>query len=270
MLRSLLQSFQLTDKEITVFLKTLELGAQPASHIARVCEMPRNTVRSILDVLVKKGLMVRSKRANTQYYATEKKEHVVRMLKLRRVKMEEEIDQQLALLDQYGDELSTRHWAASRPRITFYEGMSGLEKVYEDTLTAKHGLRSWASYDALLGVLPEYFAGYFKRRAKKGVPMRSIHPDTSAGQEGQARDADELRESALVPADRFDWGPEIQVYDNKINITSWKEKLGIIIESQEMADAMRVIFDLSYEAASRYGKTTRLPPDVATEYPKAV
>jgi len=268
MLRNLLKSFDLTEKDIKVFMKTLELGAQPASHIARVCEMPRNTVRSILDVLVKKGIMVRTKRANTQYYATEKKENIIRMLKFRRHKLEEEIDQKISLLEQYGEELSARHWAASRPRITFYEGMAGLEKVYEDTLTAKEGLRSWASYDALLGVLPDYFASYFKRRAKKGVPMRSIHPDTPAAQEGQRRDQDELRESALIPAARFNWGPEIQVYNNKINITSWKEKLGIIIESQEMADALRAIFDLSYEAAARYGKVTHLPEDVDSSYPQ--
>ncbi len=257
MLRTFLKSFQLTDKEIKVFLKTLEFGAQPASHIARVSEMPRNTVRSILDVLVQKGLMVKTKRANTQYYATEKKENLERMLKIKKVRTDEEIDTQLSLLQEYGEELSSRHWAASRPRITFYEGVAGLEKVYEDTLTSKEGLRSWASYDALLDVQPEYFNTYFKRRAKKHIAMKSIHPDTPASREGQARDTEELRQSALIPADKFDFKPEIQVYDNKINITSWKEKLGIIIESQEIADALKVIFDLSYEAAERYGVVTK-------------
>jgi sugar-specific transcriptional regulator TrmB len=258
MLQTFLKSFQLTEKETKVFLKSLEMGAQPASHIARVCEMPRNTIRSMLDVLVRKGLMVKSKRANTQYYATEKKENIMRMLKIKKLRTDEEIDTQMRLLEEYGEELSARHWAASRPRITFYEGSAGLEKVLEDTLSSKENLRSWASYDALMDVSPAYFNDYFKRRTKKGISMKSIHPDTAAAREGQARDARESRQSALIPADRFNWSPEIQVYDNKINITSWQEKLGIIIESQEIADAMKVIFDLSYEAAERYGKTT--PP----------
>jgi len=258
MLQTFLKSFQLTEKETKVFLKSLEMGALPASHIARVCEMPRNTVRSMLDVLVNKGLMVKSKRANTQYYATEKKENLMRMLKIKKLRTDEEIDAQMRLLEEYGEELSARHWATSRPRITFYEGSAGLEKVLEDTLTSKESLRSWASYDALMNVSPEYFANYFKRRAKKHIAMKSIHPDTPDARVGQARDHQEMRQSALVPADRFNWAPEIQVYENKINITSWKEKLGIIIESQEIADAMKVIFDLSYEAAEKYGKTT--PP----------
>ncbi|MFH1670309.1 MAG: helix-turn-helix domain-containing protein [Patescibacteria group bacterium] len=254
MIDNLLKSFRLTNKETKIFLKVLELGSQPASNIARVCEMPRNTVRSILDGLVKKGLMVKTRRANTQYYATEKKENLIRSLKHKKVRAEEEIDNQIKLLEAYGDELSTRHWAKSRPRITFYEGTAGLEKVYEDTLTAKNGLKSWASYDDMLDSMPEYFETYFKRRAKKKIPMRSIHPDTPAAREGQARDMQELRDSALVPVDKFNWSPEIQVYNDKINITSWKEKLGIIIESEEIADALRTIFDMSYEAAASYGK----------------
>jgi hypothetical protein len=109
-----------------------------------------------------------------------------------------------------------------------------------------------------LEVKPDYFNTYFKRRAKKNIAMKAIHPQTADSIAGQKRDAQELRQSALVPADKYYWEPEIQMYDNKVNITSWKEKLGIIIESQEIADALKMIFDLSYEAAERYGKAT--PP----------
>lgn len=256
MLTDVLTSFQLAPKEVKVFLKLLEFGSQPASQIARICEMPRNTVRSLLDGLVKKGLVVKTRRANTQYYAPERKENVIRYLKLRRVQMGEDIDRQIDLLQTYGDDLTTRHYALSRPRITFYEGTSGMEKVYEDTLTTD-SIRSWAAWDNLLETMPEYFKTYFKRRTKKGIPMKSIHPDTAASRKGQTHDAEELRQSALIPADRFNFTPEIQVYDNKVNIASWKEKLGIIIESQEIADAMKAIFDLSFEAAERYGKATK-------------
>lgn len=257
MLTNILRAFQLNEKEIVVFMKVLELGSQPASTIARACEMPRNTVRSILDNLVKNGLMVKTNRANTQYYATENKDNLIRALKFRKMRTNEEIDSLIDLLGKYGEELSARHWAHGRPRITFYEGVAGLEKVYEDTLTAKHGLKSWASYDDLYSTSQQYFEKYFKRRAKKKIPMRSIHPDTELSRAGQKRDREEMRQSALVPPEKFTWTPEIQVYNNKINIASWKDKLGIIIESQEIADALRTIFDLSYEAATRYGKVSK-------------
>lgn len=254
MLTNILRSFQLTPKEIKVFMKVLELGSQRASQIARVSEMPRNTVRSILDGLVKKGLMVKTNRANTQYYATERKENIIRALKYKKIRQDEEIVDQIQLLESYGEELSVRHFAKSRPRITFYEGVAGLEKVYEDTLTAKTGLKSWASTDDLLEAMPKYFKTYFTRRTTKGIPMRSIHPDTPSAKEIVNRDVSELRESALVPKEKFYWTPEVQIYNNKVNIVSWKEKLGIIIESEEIAEALRAFFDMSFEAAKKYGK----------------
>ena len=260
-INSVLEALNLNPKEVKIFLKLLELGAQPASNIARICEIPRNTVRSILDKLVKEGIIIKTRRANTQYYATEKRENIVRNLKTQKVRLAEKIDNQIELLEKYGEELTFRNHSQSRPRITFYEGLSGLEKVYEDTLTAKHGLKSWASYDDLIEVMPEYFANYFKRRAKLKIPMRSIHPDTAMARKQQKLDRSELRESALIPPKKFNWQPEIQVYNDKINITSWKEKIGIIIESEEIAQAMRAIFDLSYEAAKTYKTYTNINYD---------
>ena len=260
MLQTILKSFQLTEKEVHVFLKVLSLGSQPASSIARVTELPRNTVRSILDNLVKRGLLVKSRRANTQYYAVESKESLVRSLRARQVRTQEELDRQIDLLERYGDELTNRHWATSRPKVTFYEGLAGLEKVYEDTLTAKNGIKAWASYDDLYAGMPSYFPEYFKRRANKKIPMRSIHPDSLTARTHQKEDKKEFRDSALVPEERFHWTPEIQVYNNKINIASWKDKLGIIIESEEIASALRTIFDLSFEAAERYHHVSRAIP----------
>lgn len=271
MITTLLRAFRLTEKEIRVVQRSLAIGPQPASAIARQAELPRNTTRSILDGLVKKGIMVKTKRANTQYYGVERKENLVRAVKYKKLRMEEESQRQLELLELYGDELTNREWAKSRPRITFYEGTDGLEKVYEDTLTAKDGIRSWASFEGMHGGMPEYFKTYYARRAGKNIPIRSIHPDCALAREKQQHDADEMRESRLVPADRYDWIPEIQVYGNKVNIASWKEKLGIIIESEEIAKALEAVFELSWLGAEKAGNDppSSDPPSPAARPPSA-
>mgnify|MGYP001377386454 CR=1 FL=1 len=48
--------------------------------------------------------------------------------------------------------------------------------------------------------------------------------------------------------------PDIEIYDNKVMIASWKEKLGIIIESQEISDAMKKIFELAWLGAKQFKK----------------
>ena len=60
-----------------------------------------------------------------------------------------------------------------------------------------------------------------------------------------------MRETAIVPADKYYFSPEINIYDDKVMIASWKEKLGIIIESHEISDAMKKVFELSWAEAKR-------------------
>lgn len=261
MIESVIQSLGVKEKELRILRKMLELGAQPASHLARLCVLPRNTIRSILDVLVERGIVTKILRGRTQFYSLESSENIIRTLKMRKVRLAEQLDLQIAAVKQHANEWDQSKHSKTRPKIKVFEGQSGLERVYEDTLTTKGGLKSWADYDALYEATAgsDYFPAYFKRRAKAGIPIRSIHPMSDLAKTSQLQDAEELRESALVPKERFSWKPEIQVYDDKVNITSWQEKLGIIIESKEIAQAVSTIFDLAYEAAAAYGHTTTLP-----------
>ena len=56
-----------------------------------------------------------------------------------------------------------------------------------------------------------------------------------------------------MPAKDFAFSPEINIYDNKVMIASWKDKLGVTIESKEIADAMKKIFELAWAEAITLG-----------------
>jgi hypothetical protein len=98
---------------------------------------------------------------------------------------------------------------------------------------------------------------YYKRRAKKGIPIRAIFPESPDARERASFDTEEIRQSAIVPSEKFGFHPEINIYDNKVMIASWREKLGIIIESAEIADAMKKIYELSWAEAKRLDKELR-------------
>ena len=254
MITNILSGFDLNEKEIKVFYKVLELWGQPASNIARILELPRNTIRSILDGLVKKHLLIKTSKANTQYYSVESKKNLIRHLKHQKIKIQEKYDDQINLLEDCWDEFDLQYKSKSRPKITFYEWKDGLEKVYEDTLTARSDIKSWASFEWMHWAMPEYFKTYYKKRAKKKITIHSIHPDTDFAKERQPNNKEELRDSILVDHNKYTWTPEIQVYDNKINISSWKEKLWIIIESSEIAELMTAIFNISFDATKKITK----------------
>ena len=245
---SLVATFVLKPREVEIFECLVRSGRQAASSVARLCEMPRNTVRGSLDNLVKKGVVTCTRRANTQYYGIERSEALLKVLEQRREAMTAEIEGQLDTVRIHREVFDRPMENINRPRISFYDGYEGLKKVYEDTLTSKTAIRAWASFDANKQALPKYFETYYSRRAKKKIAISGIIPDTPLSRAQTKDNARFLRKCVLVPPKDFTIGPEVQIYDGKVNIVSWKEKLGIIIESSEVATALAAIFDISYRA----------------------
>jgi hypothetical protein len=99
--------------------------------------------------------------------------------------------------------------------------------------------------------LPDYFPKYYKRRAEKGIAIKAVIPNTEMARERIKHNQEEAREVALIPPGKYYFSPEINIYDNKVMIASWREKLGIIIESAEIADALKKIFELAWAEAKR-------------------
>ncbi len=234
-------------KEASVYLALLELGKRTVSPIARAADINRTTVYDILDSLVAKGLVSVSGKEPLQEYVAESPDKLVKLMQEQLKKDQVHLEQAQNLVPQ----LKSLHNVSDRPKIMFYEGLEGLQQVYEDTLTSHEPIRGYANVQEMHKGLPEYFPKYYKRRAQKGIKIRAILSSNESGKDRAAKDNEELRDTALIPADKYNFIPEIDIYDNKVMIASWREKLGIIIESQEIADAMKTIYELAWKEAKR-------------------
>ncbi len=248
-----LQKAGLSKNEANIYVLLFQLGAQPASVLAKKCEIPRSTAGFHAEELYKKGLVSKSKKGNMFLYSISSSDALVVFLETQKKQKISELNDQIQVAQNILPELqSFQGKSPTRPKVVFYEGIDGLKKVYEDTLTSSETLRSFAYVDSMHEGIPDYFPEYYKRRSEKNIHIRSVHPDTNVAKERVALDKEEKREGRLIPKNKFSFTPEVQFYDGKINIASWKEKLGIIIESREIYDAFVVMFELAYEKAGEY------------------
>lgn len=252
-LKSTLKNLGFSEKEANVYIAILELGKGTVSQISRKAGINRTTGYEILDSLLNKGVVNLSGKEPKSEYIVEAPESLVNHftkeanIAVDRIKKVENIIPDL--LRVYATQ--------NRPRIKFYEGIDGLKHVYENTLTSSETIRAYASVEDVNSGIPNYFPEYFKRRAAKNIHIRAIFPETPLAYERSALDKDEKRESVLVPYDKYNFTPEINIYDNKVMIASWREKLGIIIESEEISDVMKKIFELAWLSAKRLDKEIR-------------
>lgn len=242
-----LQGLGLGEKEAGVYVALLEMGRGTVTQIGRKAGINRTTGYDILGSLANKGLVNVSGKEPKSEYAAESPDAVVACLKKEAEAAHERIGKAETLLPELLAVATTQN----RPRIKFYEGADGLKHVYEDTLSSTEPIRAYANVDDMHKGLPNYFPAYYKRRAEKGIAIRAIVPRTPTSVERGAHDAEEKREIAFVPPDKYYFSPEINIYDNKVMIASWREKLGVIIESAEIADAMKKIYELAWAEAKR-------------------
>ncbi len=250
---SALQSLGLHTKEANVYVALLSMGSATVSEVAERAGINRTTGYDILSGLSAKGLVSISGKEPKQEYRCENPDKILEFLKKDIQKREENFRYAEILLP----ELKSIYNVGARPRVKFYEGVEGLKQVYEDTLTSTEQIKAYASIDDMHKALPNYFPQYYKRRAQKGISIRGIVPMTEKSLDRSLHDKEEKREIAFVPEDKYHFSPEINIYDNKVMIASWREKLGIIIESTEIADAMKKIYELSWDRAKELDKELR-------------
>ncbi len=247
------QRLGLTRKESDVYFAFLSMGVGKVSDIAKKAGINRTNAYDILANLSKKGLVSISGKEPKQEYRCENPESFLKFLKNEAEKKQEDYRYAELLLP----ELKSLYKTGTRPQVKFYEGIEGLKQVYEDTLTASGPFVAMASYEDMHKTLGSYFPQYYRRRAAKGLFVRGIVPSTPLSAERERMNKFEARELAQVPKELFDISPDIEIYDNKVMIASWREKLGIIIESEEIADAMKKLFELAWKEAKRLDKELR-------------
>ena len=239
-----------SEKETDIYLALLLLGKGTVSVIARKASVNRPTAYHVLGTLETKGLAKVSGKEPKQEYVAESPDQIEKILSEKIEIYQKSLSEIRGIIP----ELKSMQAIDDRPKVMFYEGKEGLKTVYEDTLSAHEPIRAYATVDDMHKALPTYFPEYYKRRTKKGIAIRAIVPGTTMGKERKEEDKKEMRETALVPHDKYYFSPEINIYDNKTMIASWREKLGIIIESAEIADAMKKIYELAWAEAKRLDK----------------
>jgi len=242
-----LQYIGLSNNEISAYVALLELGKGAVSQISRKALLNRTTGYDVLDRLVAKRLVSISGKEPKQEYVAESPDRIESLISDELERRQQELNNARKIIP----ELKSMHNIVGRPQIRFYEGVDGLKQVYEDTLTSQESICAYASVDDVHATLPGYFPNYYKRRTAKKIPIRAIFTDNEEGRKLAQHDKEELRESAFISSEKYGFHPEINIYDNKIMIASWREKLGIIIESAEIADAMKKIFELAWAEAKR-------------------
>ncbi len=237
MITKILVDAGLEAKEASVYAAVLELGEATIAKIAKVSAVRRSTVYEMLESLKRKGLISQTSHRKRPIFLAENPKKLVEELEGRKKQLERSMPELLSIMNLLD----------KKPKIRYFEGLSGVREVFEDTLEyPQEEILTWFPYP-YINLGEDYFwQRYLPERVRLKIWARAIVPDTVANR----RFAHDLRSRAITLTrfvtdkafSRFDL--EIKIYGKtKVGIISYQEDLGIIIESEKIYDGLKAIFE---------------------------
>lgn len=256
MLSKTLIEFGLTEKASKVYLALLEHEIATVNQIAKVTGINRSSTYVVLESLQKKGLVGITDDKRVQQYMAISPDALMRIAE-DSAKKHEIIKNKI---DKLVPELKALYKGTKRkPLVKVYEGKQGLINAFEDTLKMKEKvIRISSSVGNLFNVFSDYFPEYVEMRRKKGIVMHGIHPNDLPAQMLITNAPDRFDKPILIPSKKYSFPADLAIYDNKISYMSLDGKgIAIVIESKEMADVMKSVFDLAFTEAKRLAKKAK-------------
>jgi len=238
----------LNKNQVEIYLTLLQLGSARIQEIANKTLVKRTTVYSILDALIQKGLISYSQKgAHREYFAENPKkiptyfEEQEKKIKSEQKTFKEILPELLAIYNIKG----------IKPKIRTYEGLTGIKKIFDESIELKlnEEMLVYSAYESTSKYLEQYLKDYIAIRVKRGLNQKCIAEYSQQSLELQANDQKELRITRLISKEQFPLYNQIIIYGNKLYIASYKDLLGIIIESSAIANTQKTIFGLAWLAA---------------------
>jgi HTH-type transcriptional regulator, sugar sensing transcriptional regulator len=234
----------LDEKEIKVYLALLKEGAMLPQHIARATGIKRTTLYEMFPEMTHAEVIKEVMQGKRRYFQAVAPNLILRNFEHKYAEIKQGAIDLMALYSLQG----------LKPNIEIYEGYEGIKRVFKDTLVKNQEILVYnqvSKYDQKM--LDWVTNEYVPMRVKNNVCVRAIvtEEEENIMQSGKGT----LRKTRYVPKDKFPFKIEGLIYGNKISFCTTEKGgplVGIVIESKQIADNLRALFDLAWEGAERY------------------
>ncbi len=253
-----IEDLGLSNKEARVYIACLSLGSSPVQRIADQAGIKRVTAYVILESLASLGLVSQSIWGKKTVFAAESPANLKRFLDKREKELAEQKQGFIRILPQLEGLKSS---PKDSPNAKVYDTIDGIRTIMNIFLEQGRRPGAGAAYgisnlDQLYEYFPEFeSANANPQRAEAGIRSRFIYTSVK-GPVLKDTDEQRIRESRWLPHDKFPVSGDFTVIGNDIMMLSLNpaNRIGITISSKELADGLRAIFEVAWEAAAVYNQ----------------
>lgn len=234
----LLRTLGFTESESKLYLISLESGPATIQDLAKKAKISRVTAYASVDALMRNGLMSTLQQGKKRMFSAESPERLIAFVHTRVRHMETTLKEVEASVDEL--RLLQR---GEKPVVKLFTGKEGIKAIQADMLaTAPKALDEFGNMDELFRLYPteehrQFFTDFDKLKPKRRLVFYTDKSELRKGfPDEHIADVKELKSHPLYG--------DVMVYGNRVALSTLRgELIYILIESQDLADTFRLMFD---------------------------
>lgn len=241
----------LTEAQANAYIVLVENGKLTPPQLSKSTGENRTNAYMLLDKLVELDLAKKLEGTSKATYRPLNPSNLEELVKKSRqeaLKREETVKQAMPEL------LSFFYTHSEQPGVRFFQGKNGILEMYDDIL------RTGKTLHLVRGATDKEVVGqaelekFINKRVEKQIRVKALTPVHGDANREPEQDKQWLMERTWVNTDLYSEPVEIDIYGDKVAFMSFgNEAIGIIIESPQIAESMRKLFDLMLKGAKMAG-----------------
>jgi sugar-specific transcriptional regulator TrmB len=241
------ENLGLNKKEGRVYLALLSLGKTTAYNVSIKSGLKKPTTYVILEQLVEKGFALKIPRDKKQLFVAESPQKCLAVMKKKLEFSENAMPELLAIKKQEGD----------KANVAYFDDIKGIKELYSKKLKiikrenrTKEIVGFLGCVDGAPKELIDFWKEFNKERCKMGIKMRAIITDHPSNEKFIKNQKNLSLDLKVISSEKYNKHISIEVYDRFIQIVSFREVQGILIEGPDMAEALKQIFEMNWDLLS--------------------
>ncbi len=240
-IEKILKEVGLDENEAKIYLASLALGESTVLPIADKAIIGRTYCYDILDGLAEKGLITHVEKRGRRRYSAVAPEMIKKLLADKISKFDGILPDLKALYQK----------SAIRPKVRFFEGKEGIDIIHQEILDEAKEIWFVGSISDWARKFPDYVE-IVKKQIAKGIKIRDLvkhgEKEPFAYQKLYKSGLQEMR--ILPSAAQFN--TDNMLWSNKLVMVSYgADTYAVSVESAEIAQTMRVIYEILWKKAKK-------------------
>ncbi len=234
-IRQSLKSIGFSDNEIKVLLFLFRQKKATTRSISQNILLGFTSTQYALSSLIGRGLVVVIPQEEEHYQAISS-QHFQKWLLEMKKEHQQKYEQAKSTLSRFFSSIDQSSW---KPDLLYYEGVQGIQDIYEDMLQSQEPIYCWTNLHIVYEVLGvSYMDSFHKRRIDQGIDLYTIN----------AHNEDEKSnistQQSIQANNKLDIQGEICMYGNKVALIQLGSNppIGFVFEGDWMCELFHAVF----------------------------